>query len=60
MPATHYVVTYGNAASVTRPAAHRRTDGERPLSLTEGVQAAHPNLNGNQLGYLPLLNAVTG
>jgi hypothetical protein len=28
------------------------------LSLTEGVQAA--NLNGNQLGYLPLLNAVTG
>jgi hypothetical protein len=52
-------VTYGNAASVTRPAAHRRTDGERPLSLTEGVQAAHPNLNGNQLGYLPLLDAVT-
>ena len=30
------------------------------LSLTEGVQAAHPNLNGNQQGYLPLLNAVTG
>jgi lysophospholipase L1-like esterase len=30
------------------------------LSLTEGVMAAHPNLNGNQQGYLPLLNAVTG
>jgi lysophospholipase L1-like esterase len=30
------------------------------LSLTEGVMAAHPNLNGNQFGYLPLLNAVTG
>jgi lysophospholipase L1-like esterase len=30
------------------------------LSLTEGVQAAHPNVNGNQLGYLPILNAVTG
>jgi hypothetical protein len=29
------------------------------LSLTEGVMAAHPNLNCNQQGYLPL-NAVTG
>jgi hypothetical protein len=30
------------------------------LSLLNGVRAAHPNLNGNQLGYLPLINAVTG
>jgi hypothetical protein len=28
--------------------------------LANGVRAAHPNLNGNQLGYLPLINAVTG
>ena len=30
------------------------------LSLLNGVGAAHPNLNGHQLGYLPLLNAITG
>jgi hypothetical protein len=29
------------------------------LSLLNGVRAAHPNVNGNQLGYLPLLNAIT-
>jgi lysophospholipase L1-like esterase len=30
------------------------------LSLLNGAGAAHPNLNGHQLGYLPLLNAITG
>jgi hypothetical protein len=30
------------------------------LSLLNGSAAAHPNLNGHQLGYLPLMNAVTG
>jgi lysophospholipase L1-like esterase len=30
------------------------------LSLTNGARAAHPNVNGNQLGYLPLLSAITG
>jgi lysophospholipase L1-like esterase len=30
------------------------------LSLLNGSAAAHPNLSGHQLGYLPLLTAITG
>jgi lysophospholipase L1-like esterase len=32
----------------------------KSLSLLNGAGAAHPNLDGHQLGYLPLLNAITG